>query len=153
MKRAAGKNQRARQKRFSLRSLRILEIGAGGSAVGQEAGFFTCNLGSEARFRRTLLRYANRRPMRRGGPAFRSISLMATDRERNPANDFRMNAESLPLRSGSIEIICLNFTLDGVTLAPRTRKPFDLLAEGLISKDTRGDKIRTCDLLVPNQAL
>jgi hypothetical protein len=38
-------------------------------------------------------------------------------------------------------------------LVPTIRKPFDVLAEGLISEKSRGDKIRTCDLLVPNQAL
>lgn len=31
-----------------------------------------------------------------------------------------------------LEIVCLNFTLDGVTLVPTIRKPFDLLAEGLV---------------------
>ena len=31
------------------------------------------------------------------------------------------------------------------------RKPFDLLAKGLILKDSRGDRIRTYDPLVPNQ--
>jgi len=30
-----------------------------------------------------------------------------------------------------LEIICLNFRLDGVTLVPQMRKPFDLLVEGL----------------------
>ncbi len=40
-----------------------------------------------------------------------------------------------------LDILCLNLSLDGVSLVPTMRKPFDLLAEGLISKDTRGDKI------------
>ena len=40
-----------------------------------------------------------------------------------------------------LEIICLNLTLDGVTLVPTMRKPFDVLAEGLVSDHTRGDKI------------
>ena len=40
-----------------------------------------------------------------------------------------------------LEIVCLNFVLDDVTLVPTMRKPFDVLAEGLISKDSRGDKI------------
>ena len=31
------------------------------------------------------------------------------------------------------------------------KKPFDVLAEGLVSKNNRGDWIRTSDLLVPNQ--
>ena len=37
-----------------------------------------------------------------------------------------------------LEIICLNFTLDGVTLCPEMRKPFDVLAEGLVLKRSRG---------------
>jgi hypothetical protein len=49
-----------------------------------------------------------------------------------------------------LEIICLNCTLDGVTLVPTIRKPFDVIAEGLISKNSRGDWIRTSDLYVPN---
>ena len=52
-----------------------------------------------------------------------------------------------------LEIVCLNFSLVDVSLVPEMRKPFDLLAEGLLQKNSRGDRIRTCDLLVPNQAL
>ncbi len=40
-----------------------------------------------------------------------------------------------------LEIVCLNFFLDGVTLCPTMRKPFDLLAEGLDLKNSRGDWI------------
>jgi DNA invertase Pin-like site-specific DNA recombinase len=40
-----------------------------------------------------------------------------------------------------LEIVCLNCTLDGATLCPEMRKPFDVLAEGLISKNSRDDKI------------
>ncbi len=36
-----------------------------------------------------------------------------------------------------LEIICLNWTLDGVNLVPTMRKPFDMLAEGLVWKDSR----------------
>jgi hypothetical protein len=35
----------------------------------------------------------------------------------------------------------LNLTLDGTILVPEWRKPFDLLAEGLLLKNSRGDKI------------
>ena len=49
-----------------------------------------------------------------------------------------------------LEITCLNFSLDGVTLVPAMRKPFDMLAEGLDLKNSRGDWIRTSDLYVPN---
>ena len=40
-----------------------------------------------------------------------------------------------------LEIVCLNWKLDGVSLVPEWRKPFDLLAEGLLTKDSRGDRI------------
>ncbi len=40
-----------------------------------------------------------------------------------------------------LEIICLNWTLDGVTLVPTMRKPFGVLAEGLVLTDGRGDWI------------
>lgn len=39
-----------------------------------------------------------------------------------------------------LEIVRLNFRLDGATLVPTMRKPFDVLAEGLISENSRGDK-------------
>ncbi len=40
-----------------------------------------------------------------------------------------------------LEIVCLNSVLDGVTLCPEMRKPFDVLAEGLVSENSRGDRI------------
>ena len=40
-----------------------------------------------------------------------------------------------------LENVCLNFRLDGVTLVPAIRKPFDVLAEGLFVSSNRGDKI------------
>jgi site-specific DNA recombinase len=40
-----------------------------------------------------------------------------------------------------LEIICLNWTLDGVNLVPTMRKPFDMLAEGLVWKNSRDDRI------------
>ncbi len=52
-----------------------------------------------------------------------------------------------------LEIVCLNCKLDGTTLVPVIRKPFDVLAEGLVSKNSRGNWIRTSDLTVPNRAL
>ena len=51
-----------------------------------------------------------------------------------------------------LEIVCLNWMLVGVSLVAEMRKPFDLLAEGLLRKDSRGDWIRTSDLLNPIQA-
>ena len=40
-----------------------------------------------------------------------------------------------------LEIVCLNFRLDGVSLVPTIRKPFDVLAEGLDPVNHRGDRI------------
>ncbi len=40
-----------------------------------------------------------------------------------------------------LEIVCLNCSLDGVTLVPTIRKPFDVLAEGLLSANSRADRI------------
>ena len=40
-----------------------------------------------------------------------------------------------------LEIVCLNLTLTGATLVAETRKPFDLLVEGLLVSSSRGDRI------------
>ena len=40
-----------------------------------------------------------------------------------------------------LEIVFLNRTLDGVILCPQLRKPFDVLAEGLLVSSSRGDWI------------
>lgn len=40
-----------------------------------------------------------------------------------------------------LEIVFLNFVLDDVTLVPTTRKPFDVLAEGLLVSSSRDDRI------------
>ena len=40
-----------------------------------------------------------------------------------------------------LEIVFLNFVLDDVTLVPTTRKPFDMLAEGLLVSSSRPRKI------------
>lgn len=40
-----------------------------------------------------------------------------------------------------LEIVCLNCTLDGATLCPTTRKPFDVLIEGLCPETSRGGRI------------
>jgi hypothetical protein len=38
-----------------------------------------------------------------------------------------------------LEMIGLNFSLEGVSLVPEWRKPFDLLVEGLSVSSSRGD--------------
>ena len=40
-----------------------------------------------------------------------------------------------------LEIICLNFRLDDVTLVPTIRKPFDVLAKGPLVQSSRGERI------------
>jgi hypothetical protein len=40
-----------------------------------------------------------------------------------------------------LEMLCLNFSLDGATLVPQIRSPFDLLVEGRLVSSSRGDKI------------
>ena len=42
-----------------------------------------------------------------------------------------------------LEIVVLNCQLDGATLVPTIRKPFDVLAEGLVSKNSGGGGNRT----------
>ena len=46
-----------------------------------------------------------------------------------------------PEKRRLLEIVFLNCTLDGVTLVPTIRKPFDVLAEGLLSEKSRGERI------------
>jgi len=46
-------------------------------------------------------------------------------------------AEKLKL----LEIICLNWTLNGVEFVSEMKKPFDLLVEGLLVPSSRGDRI------------
>jgi site-specific DNA recombinase len=57
------------------------------------------------------------------------------------------------VRREILDSVCLNRTLTDLNLDATKRKPFDVFAEGLEIKNSRGDRIRTCDLLVPNQAL
>lgn len=40
-----------------------------------------------------------------------------------------------------LKVVCLNYSLDDVTLVYEMRKPFDVLAKGPISKESRGDWI------------
>jgi site-specific DNA recombinase len=40
-----------------------------------------------------------------------------------------------------LEIVFVNCRLDGVILVHTIRKPFDVLAEGLVSENSRGDRI------------
>lgn len=50
-------------------------------------------------------------------------------------------AADIPEKRQLLEIVCLNFTLDGAKLVPQMRKPFDVLIEGLLVSPNRGDRI------------
>jgi len=88
-----------------LRILKVLELGAGGPRLGRHAGEFTRRVGASSKLRRVLLKYANRRPLRRGGTVFRAVAPMASDREQNPENDFRVDAHATGLRRASIHMM------------------------------------------------
>ncbi|MBP85194.1 MAG: hypothetical protein CMJ64_00495 [Planctomycetaceae bacterium] len=48
-----------------------------------------------------------------------------------------------------LEITCLNFSLDGATLVPTIRKPFDILVKGQFVSSSRGD----CRIFEPSDTL
>ena len=50
-------------------------------------------------------------------------------------------AADIPEKRTLLQIVCLNLQLDGVTLVPEIRKPFDMIAEGLLVQASRGDWI------------
>ena len=82
------------------------------------------------------------------------LKIDATDRSRHEIIDIAVKAFELSqslrekwfsadfdAKRRILEILCLNWTLEGATLVPTMRKPFDLLAKGLILKDSRDDRI------------
>ena len=79
-----------------------------------------------------------------GEIALKAFELSQTLKDKWLTADYRAKRRIL-------EITCLNFRLVDVTLVPVWRKPFDVLAEGLVSEKSRADRIRTCDLLTPSQ--
>jgi len=46
-----------------------------------------------------------------------------------------------PAKRRILEIVCLNLVLDDVTLVATMRKPFDVLVEGLVLGESRGERI------------
>ena len=66
--------------------------------------------------------------------AVKALELSKSLRERWVTADYSTKRRILA-------ILCLNFSLDDVTLVPEWRKPFDLLAKGLDLKNSRDDKI------------
>ena len=76
----------------------------------------------------------NRSKFEKADVAVKAFYLSQTLREKWVTADTRAKRQIL-------EILCLNFSLDDVTLVPEWRKPFDVLAEGLDSENSRGDRI------------
>jgi hypothetical protein len=81
------------------------------------------------------------------------LQIDATDRGRHENADIAVKAFELSqnlrakwvtadfaAKRRILEIVCLNLRLDDVTLCPTMRKPFDIVAEGLISGESRGDR-------------
>ena len=74
----------------------------------------------------------DRRRAEHGEIAFSAFELSQILREKWLAPDCHAQRRLL-------EIVCFNFQLDGVSLLPTIRKPFDIIAEGLTSVEDRGD--------------
>ncbi|MBM4088364.1 MAG: hypothetical protein FJ276_02885 [Planctomycetes bacterium] len=75
----------------------------------------------------------------RGRHEIIDIAVKASELSQNPREKW-LTADYAAKRR-ILEIICLNWTLDDVTPVPTMKKPFDLLAKGLVSKDSRGERI------------
>ena len=69
-----------------------------------------------------------------GEIALAAFELSQTLKEKWLTADYRAKRKIL-------EIVSLNFRLVDVTLVPEWRKPFDVLAEGLDSEDSRAERI------------
>lgn len=98
--------------------------------------------------------YATKSRELRDSEAELKLQIDAADRSRHETIDIAIKAFELSqslrekwltadyaAKRQILEIICLNFSLDGVSLVATMRKPFDLLAKGLVSKDSRDDRI------------
>jgi hypothetical protein len=81
-------------------------------------------------------------------PTRGKIALAIFDFTQNAADRWRGSNNAI--RREILDLVCLNRTLGDVNLDATKRKPFDVFAERLDLKNSRGDRIRTCDLLVPN---
>jgi site-specific DNA recombinase len=69
-----------------------------------------------------------------GEIAIKAFELSQTLKDKWLTADYRAKRRLL-------EIVCLNFNLDDVTLVAEWRKPFDILANGLVSEKSRADRI------------
>ena len=84
-------------------------------------------------------------------PTRAETALALFDWTQNAAEIWRGSNNAV--RREILDSVCLNRTLTDLNLDATKRKPFDVFAKGLEIKNSRGDMIRTCDLLLPKQAL
>ena len=83
-----------------------------------------------------------------------TLQLQAADRHRDEQSDLALKVFELSQslqekwlaadcseKRQILNLLCLNLKLDGVTLVPTMRKPFDILIEGLVVPSSRGDRI------------
>ena len=81
-----------------------------------------------------------------------SLQLEAADRDRGEQADLALKVFELSqalvekwlagdysAKRQLLDLVFLNFTLNDATLCYEVRKPFDVLAKGLVSAQTRGD--------------
>ena len=61
--------------------------------------------------------------------------------EPSPALTEKWFAANIAEKRQLLKIVCSNWKLDGITLVPEMRKPFDLLVKGLLVSSSRGDMI------------
>lgn len=72
-------------------------------------------------------------------PARGQVALAIFDFAQNAANTWRRSNNAI--RREILDLVCLNRTLSDVTLVTEKRKPFDVFAERLVLKNSRGDMI------------
>ena len=82
-------------------------------------------------------------------PEGAEAALAVFDWSQNAAEHWRGSNNAV--RREILEFACLNRTLSDVSLVLTKTKPFDILAEGPENQRSRGDWIRTSDLLTPSQ--
>jgi len=98
--------------------------------------------------------YASKATDLRDEAAKLRLQVEAADRERDETADLAVKAFELSqslqakwvtsdyaAKRRILEIVCLNWRLDDVSLVPVMRKPFDLMVEGLSLNNSRGDWI------------
>jgi len=82
-------------------------------------------------------------------PARGETAMALFDWTQNAAEIWRGSNNAV--RREILDAVCLNRTLTDVNLYATKRKPFDVFAKGLDMKNSRADRIRTCDLLTPRR--